>query len=328
MVVNTQKLVRVLDGPIGPTGTMKGVQILPSFTGLTGTFPVWGQINALQQAAGPTGTYEDVYALTGLTGLAARNAKTVIIPGYTGPSSNYDPITALGTDLIEYWDASRADTVLALTDATYTDAVHSWLGLVTGANLAQSTPNLKPTYSPTGFNGDPCITFDGVQQYLTCTDAAFMSLLPQGATPCELWVLCSQDVAATDTTTRHVVGYSASSVVNGRALARLPVSSVNRARVYTGTGAAATTATDTVTDLSDIHVIRGVIGATQTSIEVDGGTQTNATVTPVTSAPTLFRVGAIAALAASNYWQGKVAAVLLTKPLSAQKAADLHSYLG
>lgn len=241
---------------------------------------------------------------------------------------NYDPVKALGDDLIEMWDAARGDTVFALTDATYTDAVHSWVGIKTGANLAQSTPNLKPKYDSTGLSGSPCLTFNGTSQYLKCTDSAFLALLPKDAVPCEIWALCSQDVAAADTTTRHIAGYSASSVINGRSLARLPVSSVNRARAYAGTGAAATTATDTHVDLSGVHVMRGIFGATQTSIDVDGNSPVVASVVPVTSTPALFMVGAIPALAASNWWQGKIAAILVTKPLSSQKATDLHAYLG
>lgn len=83
MAVNTQKQVRVLVGPTGPTGTVKGVQILSTFTGPTGVFPQWGQMNASQQASGPTGTFEEVYnSGTGATG----KFKTVIIPGFTGPA--------------------------------------------------------------------------------------------------------------------------------------------------------------------------------------------------------------------------------------------------
>lgn len=242
--------------------------------------------------------------------------------------ANYDPILALGDDLIEMWDASRGDSVLALTDATYTNAVHSWKGLVTGANLAQSTPNLKPIYSSTGLSGTPCLTFNGTTQYLKCTDAAFMALLPTNATACEIWVLCSQDADAADTTTRHAVGYSASSVINGRSIARIPVSSVNRARTYTGTGAAATVTTDTHVDLSGVHIIRGIFGATTTSVDVDSNTAVISTVTPVTSTPALFMVGSIPALAASNWWQGSISTILLTKPLSGAKATALHNYLG
>jgi hypothetical protein len=83
MAINTQKLVRVLAGPTGPTGNVEGVHVLATFTGPTGTFAVWGQINAAQQA-GPTGLFKEVYPLTG-TGPAGR-IKTVIIPGYTGPA--------------------------------------------------------------------------------------------------------------------------------------------------------------------------------------------------------------------------------------------------
>lgn len=85
MAINTQKLVRVLAGPTGPTGTMEGVHILSAFTGPTGTFAVWGQVSAAQQSSGgPTGTFKSVYPLAG-TGPAGR-IKTVIIPGYVGPA--------------------------------------------------------------------------------------------------------------------------------------------------------------------------------------------------------------------------------------------------
>lgn len=84
MTANTQKLVRVIAGPTGPTGTFEGVHILSAFTGPTGTFPVWGQINAAQQALSPTGAFKSVYPIAG-TGPAGR-VKTVIIPGYTGPA--------------------------------------------------------------------------------------------------------------------------------------------------------------------------------------------------------------------------------------------------
>ena len=243
-------------------------------------------------------------------------------------AANYDPITALGTDLIEYWDASRIDSVDAITDSTYINAVGHWYGLIGGYDLAQSTPLLKPTYSPTGLAGGPCISFDGVQQYLTCVDAGLMAILPKDAVPCEMWVLCSQDIEAADATTRYMCGYAATSVVNGRALARLPIGGVNRARAYTGTGGAATTATGTAVDFSGVHVIRGIHGATQTSLEVDSGTKINATVTPVTSTPAIFRVGCIPASGASNYFKGKIAAVFVTKPLTDPVALALHAYLG
>lgn len=83
MTVNTQKTVRVLAAPTGPTGTMKQVRIIAAFAGATGQFPQWKQINAGQ--LGPTGTFETVAQVTGATG-PAHDIKTVIIPGFTGPA--------------------------------------------------------------------------------------------------------------------------------------------------------------------------------------------------------------------------------------------------
>ncbi len=84
MTVNTQKQVRVLAGPTGPTGTVEGVHILAAFTGPTGTFAQWKQINAAQQAGSPTGSFKEVYQRAG-TGPAGI-IKTVVIPGFTGPA--------------------------------------------------------------------------------------------------------------------------------------------------------------------------------------------------------------------------------------------------
>lgn len=241
---------------------------------------------------------------------------------------HYDPIAALGDDLIEFWDASRGDTIATYSDGTYTNSVSSWVGLITGANLAMGTPNLKPMYLSQGLAGGPCLSFDGVQQYLTCTDATLMSRLPSGTAPCEIWALVSQDAAGADATTRQAVGYANTSLANGRSIARVAVSNVSRARAYTGTGGSAAVATDSHVDLSGAHVMRGVFTAAQTSIDVDGSGALSAAAVPATGTPALFRVGAIPALAASNWWSGKIAAVLVTKPLSAEKAAALHSYLG
>lgn len=81
-MAGTQKTVVVLPGPTGPTGTIKGVNILGAFTGATGQLPQW------QQATGPTGangTLERVYnSGTGATG----KFKTVIISGYVGPTGS------------------------------------------------------------------------------------------------------------------------------------------------------------------------------------------------------------------------------------------------
>ena len=67
-------------------------------------------------------------------------------------SRSFDAVSYLGDDLIEMWDAARGDTVTATTDATYTNAVSSWLGLFdlglrrsdSSVCLDLHTFNLKP----------------------------------------------------------------------------------------------------------------------------------------------------------------------------------------
>jgi hypothetical protein len=66
--------------PTGPNGTLKKVHVLSSFTGPTGTFPIWNQLGP----TGFTGEFETVCDATGLTGPNGE-IKTAIIPGYSGP---------------------------------------------------------------------------------------------------------------------------------------------------------------------------------------------------------------------------------------------------
>lgn len=89
MTINTQKIVIVLGGPTGPTGTFEGVNILGTFTGRTGQFPQWAQATG---NTGPHGTFKSVYNI-GPTGVKGE-IKTVIIPGF---SSNVIPPPGLGS---------------------------------------------------------------------------------------------------------------------------------------------------------------------------------------------------------------------------------------
>lgn len=97
MTINTQKLVIIAAGPTGPTGTMKGVNILGAFTGMTGTFAQWKQATG---ATGPHGTFETVYNI-GATGIKGQH-KTVIIPGFSGGGgggTTFDPASVLNVTL-------------------------------------------------------------------------------------------------------------------------------------------------------------------------------------------------------------------------------------
>ncbi|MCK1367602.1 hypothetical protein [Bradyrhizobium sp. 62] len=234
-------------------------------------------------------------------------------------TAGYSPVAALGADLIAYWDVNRPDLITGLN-------VSSWRDIVAGYPAVQATGSAQPVYSISSFNGAPGIAFDGASQQLTCTDAAFLAALPSGAGPYEIWALIQQDALPADTTERIAVAVGGASLVTGRALSRIVTSATNRARSRTGNGAASTNIDDTAVDLSTRHVLRLAVGATSSALTVDGGTPSTASVVPSTT-NTRLRLGASNATAAVNFWQGQIAAILITQPLSAAKAAALQSYL-
>lgn len=256
--------------------------------------------------------------------IVLRNGSYVIYTGAgassTASSPNLDVKTITGTDLIAYWDANRGDLIRSISSV-----LNSWTDIVGGYVLSVADGPTSPGYSPTAFNGAPCLTFSNAQ-YMTTTDANLMAALPSGANPCEIWIVCSQEADPADTTERYAVGYAGSSVVTGRAISRVVTTGVNNARGRTGIGASATSVTDTG-DFTGIHVIRHIVGATTSSISVDSNTAVSAAAVPATT-NTRLRVGSIPAAGASNNWQGKIAAVIITQPLSADKATALHNYFG
>ena len=239
-----------------------------------------------------------------------------------GTTANYNPATALGSDLIAYWDANRGDLI-----TSEGNAVSAWLDIVAGYSLAQGTEGFKPIYSPTSLNNAPGITADGTDDYLTCVDAGLLSALPAGANPSETWVLFSQAALPADTTERFIVAYGGTSLITGRAISRIVTSGTNRTRSRTGDGAASTNISDTVVDLSGVHVVRQVVGATSTSLYIDGGSAVTASVVPSTTASRL-RAFSSNASAPVNYGQCTIAAILITLPLSPATATGLQTYLG
>lgn len=234
----------------------------------------------------------------------------------------YDPVAALGSDLIAYWDANRPDLITQSSGA-----VSSWLDIVAGYDMVQATGAAKPTYSATSFNGAPGVTFDGADDCLTCTDAALLAALPTGAAAGEMWAVASQDAAAADATTRFIAAFGGGSSTTARSIQRAVVSSANRAKAQLGDGASTSLgATDPLTDFNGRHVLRHQVDATTASITANGGSPTIANIVGATSS-TRVRVGSSSVNTAGNFWQGQIPLVMITKPLSVQKAAALQTYL-
>jgi hypothetical protein len=255
-----------------------------------------------------------------LSAQKAADLQAYLLRRKAGGNYSFAGVTSLNP--YAYWDASRGDTITVLTGA-----VASWKDIVAGYDAAQNTTSLKPIYSATSFNGSPGITFDGVDDYLTCTDATFLAALPSGASPYEIWALVSQDALPADTTERFAVAVGGSSLLTGRAISRIVNTGVNHARGRTGNGSSSVNAEDTATDLSGIHVFRYAIGATASPLSIDGGSSYTGSVVPATTNSRL-RIGASHSSAAVNFWQGQVAVVVITPPLSVDQASGLQQYLG
>lgn len=233
-------------------------------------------------------------------------------PAATGP---YTPISGLGEDLLGYWDAIYPETMTIGAGSV----VSSWFDLVGGYELSQVINSAKPIYSATSFNGGPALTFDGMDDELGMfpTPASFPSLSTGNESiPTETWILIDQQSGTGQRSVTSMGGGQASV----RSLQTLSTAIPNAA---TGDGAA-TTFVPAVA-INARCVIRCEFGATATNIHLNGTPYTPKTVTPRTGGR--MRIGADTSTTAARFWSGKVAALLVTQPLSTQKASDLLSYL-
>lgn len=249
---------------------------------------------------------------------ARRRALLAMATG-GGGGGGYDVVASLGSDLVEAWDVSKS----ARTDDG-AGVISALVGLKSGYVLSAAT-TARPTYSATSFNGAPGLTFNGTANVMTCTTAGLLSAVPDGAEAGELWALVSQAALPADTGARYALSYGAA-MATGRLVGRAVATAVNRGRVATGGGASSQVRNEGTIDLSSRHVIRAVIGATESVVYVDGVASTALTVTPSTTA-TRVVLGANPAASPGNFWEGVIAFGAITLPLSATKATDLQNAL-
>jgi hypothetical protein len=223
----------------------------------------------------------------------------------------------LGASLLAWWDAERSDLI------TQSGAlVSSWKDIVAAYNAVQAVGSQKPAYSGTSFNGRPGITFDGVDDVV---EVASLSALPSGATPGEIWALTDQTALVADTGARVIAGYPNNNSTEVRRIERNVVSAANRAVIRVGTGSGTFTPTNASVDFSGRHVVRGIIGATASQVDVDGTANGSQAGVPSTTLST-FRIGA-SPTADVSYWQGVHNTIICTTALSAAQAAQMYAFL-
>lgn len=226
----------------------------------------------------------------------------------------------LGASLIAWWTTDRADLI-----TLNSTAVTSWKDVVGGYDAVQAVSAARPIYSATSFNGAPGVSFDGVDDELTSTDAALLAALPDGAEPGELWGVAQQNALVADSSPKILASYGGATSPTRRGLERVVATGVNRGRIVTGTGASAPTVVDTTVDLSSRHVMRGRWTATDNGVAVDNATEVTAAVVPATTVLRL-RFGSISNTAPTNFWSGPVRDILATGSLTAPQIAALNAW--
>jgi hypothetical protein len=218
------------------------------------------------------------------------------------------------------WTPNELESsLLAWWDAGHGVSASTWVDRKAGLVLTASG---APAWSATSFNGFPGITFDGVDDYYTLASVPF----PTGANPCEIWIVCSQDALPADTTSRRLFGYGGTANPAARLFQRIVTGGVNRIRANVGDGAVGQAIDNTTVDFSSRHLLRLSVGATASSLYVDGGSAIDLSVVPATGT-TRVRIGASQADTAASFWSGKVRDIVVTGPLSSDDAASLQSYL-
>lgn len=234
-----------------------------------------------------------------------------------GGASN--PIVILGTDLLGYWDANRADLITQSGGL-----VSQWLDIRHGYALVQATGANQPGYSATGFNGRPCVTGNGTGQYMTLAPDPF----PVDAF--ELWAVVDQTAFAADATIRVIFQKGGNTASTAQGIRRAVVSAVNRAR----SSYRSSNETQSLADFSGRHVVRGVfltggtLGFGTHECFIDGVSDGLTNVGTGEVIPqTRARLFASTLDTAASFYQGGACAILVTNPLSASKSGALTAAL-
>ncbi|WP_297105090.1 hypothetical protein [uncultured Devosia sp.] len=225
---------------------------------------------------------------------------------------------ALGDKLLEWW---TADLLSSLTIVG--GYVSAWRGMKNGYELTQASSPSRPAYSATGFGGRPCLTADGIDDFLSA-ESTFN--LPIGNDAVDFFGIIQQDALPADTTARHLMGYGGALSTDRRLVLRLVDTGVNRARVAVGTGSGTGGVTGTTVDFSSRHLVRGLMGNSNVRMDVDG--QVSGTSGPIaTTASVRTRFFSSTGDSPANFWKGAARDMLFTAPtLTAQEVAALEAW--
>lgn len=225
-----------------------------------------------------------------------------------GPVVPFSP-TDLGAALLGWFVA----------DDLTPGAVASWVDRVAAYNFTGAGAE-QPTASATSYNGAPGVTFDGTANTLTLASVPF----PTGATACNIWAVVDQTALAADATARIIFSYGGDANTGQRRLYRSVTSGQNRPFGLVGTGGGAPTA-NLAADFSGRHYVRTNISGTSIAAGMDGTMSSGTAAVPATGT-SRSRIGAVANVAASSFFQGVIREIIVTAALTAGQVTQTNGY--
>lgn len=232
--------------------------------------------------------------------------------GFWTPAAGVvDPAVTLGSALVGDFNPGS----LAAFSLSGTDVVQ-WTDPKSGAVF--TPPGTAPTYSATGFNGRPCVVFDGVEAELIC-ELGVPTGWPIGANAAEIWA--ALDITGTAAGSR--IAFSWGALSGGSAMAILGKSGASGSpRVRAGTLA---TAVSGSTDFSGRHVAASFLAAGGGTV---GGWQDGAALG--SSASTTSLTNETAAVGSYNgglFLEGKIARLIVVNRVTTSgERAALQAY--
>jgi len=241
---------------------------------------------------------------------------TVFLPALSPPFGMWTPVN-LGGALLAWWDAEVPTSFI-----TVGNAVTTWVDLVASYAATQSVADAKPTWSATGFNNRPGVTFDGVDDELTLASQPFGS----GAVDREVWLAADQVALVADTGSRAAFSFGGNASTNSMSLRRAVVTGVNRIASIVGSGAGATTVFANG-EWNGRGVIRSQVRPTATTTSKIGEVAGTPSAVVPAIGTTRARIGAVPNDTAAAFFQGIMSAIIVTSPLSAAQAIELGAYL-
>lgn len=209
---------------------------------------------------------------------------------------------SLNDKLLADWDAYYGVTVTG-------SGVSSWVDRKSGYAVVQATDASRPPYSATGFNGVPCLTFNGTSQNLRMAPHPF----PLDDGNFEIWAVLA-NVQPSDAGNRFAVQFSGTA-----SLVRQASNSLNAVAggAISGGGTLST---------NSRHLGRAVIQTGFVTGYMDGVSGGGPTVSNPAITGDAMAIGS-ANTGAAAFWNGSMHRVLITSLLSADEATAMNALL-